>query len=113
MQEKLATRVAAAAFFALFLVIQTAVPLILLGAPRPARFGWQMFSGRQQRARFSLIMRDGTRQPVNLGLYVAQSRGEVDLEDALPPHLCRVVPELAAVQITAHGSSRTRVHPCR
>jgi hypothetical protein len=112
MQERTGTRVAVTAFSVLFLMIQTVVPLHRLWAPRPARFGWQMFSGRQQRARFSLILRDGTRQPLNLGLYVAQSRGEVDLEEALPPHLCRVVPDLAAVQITAPASRQSRVHRC-
>lgn len=112
MQEKPATRVVTTAFFVLFLVIQTAVPLIQLRAPRPARFGWQMFSGRQQPARFSLLLRDGTRQPVNLGLYVAQSRGEADLEEALPRHLCRVVPDLAAVQITPPASQQSRVYEC-
>lgn len=103
---------AATAFFLLFLLIQAGVPLVQLWAPRPARFGWQMYSARQQRARFSLVKRDGTVQPVNLGRYVAQSRGEVDLEKALPPHLCRVVPDLASVQIAAPDSKQPRVFKC-
>jgi len=107
-----AESVSAAAFFVLFLLIQTAVPLVRLWAPRPARFGWQMFSARQQRARFSLVLRDGTVQPVKLDRYVAQSRGEVDLEAALPRHLCRVVPDLAAVQINAPGSKQPRFYKC-
>jgi hypothetical protein len=107
-----AKRVATTAFFVLFLLIQTGVPLVKLWAPRPARFGWQMFSARQQRARFSLVMRDGTGQPANLGLYVAQSRGELDLEKALPRHLCRVVPDVASVQITALNSKQPRVYKC-
>lgn len=106
-------RIAATAFFMLFLVIQTAVPLAQLWAPRPARFGWQMFSARQERPRFSLVLRDGTSRPVDLRLYVAHSRGEVDLEQALPSHLCRVVPDLAAVQIAAPDSKQPRVHTCR
>jgi hypothetical protein len=105
-------RVAANTFFVLFLLIQTAVPLVQLWAPRPARFGWQMFSATQQRPRFSLVMRDGTRRPANLRLYVAQSRGEVDLEKALPRHLCRVVPDVASVQITAPDSKQPRVYKC-
>ena len=107
-----AESVLAAAFFMLFLLIQTAVPLVQLWAPRPARFGWQMFSARQQSARFSLVLRDGTAQPAKLDLYVAQSRGEVDLGKALPRHLCRVVPDLAAVQITAPDSKQPRVYKC-
>jgi hypothetical protein len=105
-------RVAATAFFVLFLVVQTAVPLVQLWSPRPARFGWQMFSASQPRPRFSLVMRDGTSQPANLRLFVAHSRGEVDLEKALPRHLCRVVPDVAAVQITAPDSKQPRVYTC-
>jgi hypothetical protein len=105
-------RVAATAFFLLFLLIQTAVPLVQLWAPRPARFGWQMFSAAPPRPRFSLVMRDGTIRPADLRLYVAQSRGEVDLEKALPPHLCRVVPEVASVQITTPESKQPRVYEC-
>ena len=105
-------RVVATAFFVLFLLVQTGIPLVKLAAPRPARFGWQMFSGRQQRARFSLVMRDGRSQPVNLGRYVAQSRGEADLEKVLPPHLCRVVPDVASVQITAPRSGQPRAYKC-
>jgi len=103
---------AAIAFFVLFLLVQTAVPLVQLWAPRPARFGWQMFSARQPRARFSLVLRDGTVQPAKLDLYVAQSRGEVDLEEALPRHLCRVVPDVAAVQIDAPDATQPRFHSC-
>ena len=101
-----------AAFFVLFLLIQTAVPLVRLRAPRPARFGWQMFSATPQRARFSLVMRDGTTRPAKLDLYVAQSRGEVDLEEALPRHLCRVVPDIAAVQIDSPDSTQPRFYKC-
>ena len=106
------SRVVSMAFFLLFLLIQTGVPLIRLWAPRPARFGWQMFSARPHRPRFSLLMRDGTSHPVTLGLYVAHSRGEVDMEKALPPHLCRVVPDLASVQITAPNSKQARIYKC-
>ena len=105
-------RIAATAFFVLFLLIQTAVPLVQLGAPRPARFGWQMFSAEQQRPRFSLVMRDGTSRPANLRPYIAHSRGEVDLEKALPGHLCRVVPDLASVQILRPDSKQPRVYRC-
>ena len=105
-------RVATTVFFVLFLLIQTGVPLVRLWAPRPARFGWQMFSARHQPPRFSLAMRDGTSRPADLRLYVAQSRGEVDLQQALPRHLCRVVPGVASVQITAPDSKQPRVYEC-
>lgn len=102
-----------AAFCLLYLLIQTAVPLVKLSEPRPSRFGWQMFTGLQERRRFSLVMRDGRNQPVDLRLYVAQSRGETELEEALPPHLCRVVPDVAAVLISTPGARQSRVYECR
>ena len=37
---------------------------------------------------------------------------EVDLEEALPRHLCRVVPDLAAVQITAPDAKQPRFYKC-
>jgi hypothetical protein len=107
-----ATSAVKAAFFVLFLLIQVGVPLLRLWSPRPARFGWQMFSASPQQIAFSLVLRDGTSQPVSLGRYVAQSRGEVDLEDRLPPHLCRVVPDVASVEITKPGSTQRRVYRC-
>jgi hypothetical protein len=102
----------AAAFFTLFLLIQTGVPLVQLWSPRPARFGWQMFSATHKRARYSLVMRDGTSRPADLSQYIAHSRGEMDLEQALPPHLCRVVPDIASVQITPPESKQPRVYDC-
>ncbi|HEX2832687.1 MAG TPA: hypothetical protein VHW00_06710 [Thermoanaerobaculia bacterium] len=104
--------VAAAAFFILFVSIQTIVPLIRLWAPRPARFGWQMYSARPQRVRFTLVLRNGTTQPVDLARYVGFSRGEVTLEQALPQHLCRVVPDVSSVQIRRADSKEQRVHRC-
>ena len=105
-------RVATTVFFVSFLLVQTTVPLVQLSAPRPARFGWQMFTAGPQRRGFTLLMRDGTTQPVPLHLYVAQSRGEVDLGKALPQHLCRVVPDVASVRITEPDSKEPRVYVC-
>jgi hypothetical protein len=107
-----AKRLAEAAFFLLFLAVQTAVPLAQLWKPRPARFGWQMYSGTQKRARFAVILRDGTTQRADLVRYVAVYRGEIDMEEAFPPHLCRVVPDAAAVQITPPDSGLPRLYKC-
>lgn len=103
---------AAAAFFVLFLLLQIGVPLVRLAKPRPARFGWQMYSAKLQRPRFSLVMRDGTTRPADLHPYVPQSRGEVDLERALPQHLCRAMPDVASVQILK-ADEKPRVFACR
>jgi hypothetical protein len=109
------TSVAAATFFLLFLLVQTLVPAVLLWAPRPARFGWQMFSAKPRVFRYVLVLRDGTSRPVELGRYLAQSRGEVAMDEALPPHLCRVVPGLASVRVVsaaAAAGESARIYEC-
>lgn len=108
-----ARSVAAAAFLVSFLLVQTAVPLVRLAAPRPARFGWQMFTAVPQRASYTLVLRNGSRAPARLTTYVAASRGEMDLEGALPRHLCRVVPDLASVEVVGPRSAEPRVYSCR
>lgn len=100
-------------FFASFLTIQIVVPIIKLTSQRPARFGWQMWSARKKFPRFFVVMKDGTSQPADLSRYIGWSRGEIDLTEALPPHLCRVVPEIAAVQVKEPGSETLKVHSCR
>jgi hypothetical protein len=105
--------VAAAVFLLVFVLIQTAVPFILLWTPRPARFGWQMFSVNPQRVRYVLVFRDGTRKAANLSRYVAQSRGEMDLTQSLPQHLCRVVPGIASVEVVRSDTREMRVCMCR
>jgi hypothetical protein len=105
----------AATFFLLFVLVQTLVPAALLWSPRPARFGWQMFSAKPRSFRYVLVLRDGTSQPVQLSRYLAQSRGEVAMDEALPPHLCRVVPGLAAVRVVptaAPEGESPRVFAC-
>ena len=90
---------------------EAAVPLVQLAAPRPARFGWQMWTARRAFSTFLLVMRDGTTQPADLARHVAFSRGEMDLDTALPPHLCRVVRDAAAVEVRVPGRD-PRIHSC-
>jgi 23S rRNA U2552 (ribose-2'-O)-methylase RlmE/FtsJ len=96
----------------LFLSIQIGVPLARLWSPRPARFGWHMWSTVPPRLEIDLVMRDGSSQPANLRPYVAQARGELDLDNSLPPHLCRMLPEVAAVQLRSSGSFNTQIPTC-
>jgi hypothetical protein len=103
----------AALFCGAFLTLQIVVPLVQLASPRPARFGWHMWSARRTPSRFLVILRDGTTRPADLARYVGLGRGEMDLDTALPPHLCRVVPDATAVEIRSPGLDAPRVHSCR
>src|SRR4030095_13576331 len=102
-----------AIFFLSFLLIQIVVPIVQLTAPRPARFGWQMWSARRKPVRFFVVMKDGTIRPADLSRYIGWSRGELDLTDRLPPHLCHVVSDITAVQIELPGSETRNVYTCR
>ena len=100
-------------FFVSFLTIKIAVPVIQLTSQRPARFGWHMWSARKRFPQFFIVLKDGTSRPADLSTYIGWSRGEMDFTEALPPHLCRVVPEIAAVEIKSPGSETLKVHVCR
>jgi hypothetical protein len=108
-----AKSVASAAIFVLFAAILIGVPLAKAGARRSERFGWHMFTANPQRVHFTLVMRDGSRQAVDLRRYVGHSRGELELQAVLPQHLCGVVPGVASVLITLPEVKQQRVHPCR
>lgn len=106
-------RKAAAWFFAAFLAIQIAVPLFqLILAPRPARFGWQMYSVVSAAPRFELSMRDGAARPLDIAPYVTSMRADVPLVQFLPPHLCALFPDAAAVSYALDGGARTGTYQC-
>jgi hypothetical protein len=106
-------RAAAASFFVAFLAIQLAVPIVqLLWAPRPARFGWQMYSVVSAQPRFELIMRDGATRSLDISPYVTSMRGDVPLARFLPAHLCMLFPDAAAVHYQMDQGAQAGTHQC-
>jgi hypothetical protein len=106
-------RHAAAWFFAAFLAVQVVTPLAQLAwAPRPARFGWQMYSVISAAPRFELIMRDGASRPIDITPYVTSMRADVPLARFLPPHLCDLFPDAAAVSYQLAGAAQTGSYQC-
>jgi hypothetical protein len=106
-------RVAVVCFFVVFVALQALVPLFqLLIAPRPARFGWQMFSISAPPPDFAVVRADGSSAPVAIESYVASFRGDVPLAQFLPAHLCRVVPGAVAVRVQPQGAQQAEVHQC-
>jgi hypothetical protein len=100
-------------FFAAFLAIQIAVPLVqLVWSPRPARFGWQMYSVVSAAPRFELIMRDGATRPLDITPYVTSLRADVPIARFLPPHLCTLFPDATAVSYALDGGARTGTYQC-
>lgn len=87
------------AFFVAFLAVQISVPTLALFEARPARFGWQMFSGARTRADFVIVEVSGAQREVELADYLGNPRSEIDLEAVLPPYICAVEPGAGAVRI--------------
>ena len=103
----------AACFFVVFLAAQILIPLAQLAwAPRPARFGWQMYSVASAAPRFELIMRDGFAKPIDITPYVTSLRGDVPLARFVPPHLCTLFPDAAAVRYQMDDGSQAGTYQC-
>src|SRR5262245_22432804 len=103
---------AAAVFCATFLTVQIAIPIVQLTSPRPARFGWQMSTARPRSPQFYIVMTDGTVRLADGSVYLALSRGEMDAAAVLPPHLCRMMPDIAAVEIRPRDSDAVQLYRC-
>ncbi len=102
-------RIVAGAFVA-YLVMQLAVPVRMLFEPRPARFGWQMYSGVREWPRFSVVLQDTTVR-VDVSRFIVRSRGDYVPAD-LSAHLCaRVVGATAVLEL--RGAADVREVPCR
>jgi hypothetical protein len=96
-----------------FLAAQILIPLAQLAwSPRPARFGWQMYSVVSVAPHFELIMRDGAVKSLDITPYVTSLRGDVPLARFLPAHLCRLFPDAAAVHYQMDDGSQAGTYQC-
>jgi hypothetical protein len=103
---------AAAVFFAGFLAIQILVPLYMLTRPRPARFGWQMYSGAKAPLSITLIRKNGTEVTIPSDDYFGAYRGDLDVIETLPAYLCQRDSGVVSVRLNfAHSESLE--FPCR
>lgn len=86
---------------------------ILLLAPKPGRFGFQMYSG------YGVVTatwtdRDGTTHELDLEKHTANPRGEVDWPAFAPELLCERLPAAARVEVrrTVPGGPERRAVTC-
>lgn len=98
------TALVAAAMIA-FLLVQLAIPALALSEPRPARFGWQMYTAVPTLPTVRIEAADGSLSPVDLGGLVARGRADADFSSALADHLCATT-DAAAVLLDSRGDSR-------
>jgi hypothetical protein len=104
----------AAVFSLAYLLVQLAVPAYMLTQPRPARFGWQMYSAVRADVvggAFHIEDARGGLTPVDRSRHVARARLEVDYLEVLPPYLCDTVAGAAAV-VFMRGETVTQRYPC-
>jgi hypothetical protein len=73
---------------AAFLVVQLVVPAVALFGPRPARFGWQMYSALPDLPKAYAVEADGTERLIDLQNLFAVQRAEIDYVAVLRAGLC-------------------------
>jgi hypothetical protein len=111
-----ARTLSAAAFVAAYLAVQIGVPTARLFAPRPSRFGWQMFAAAPRAPLVVATRTDGGRDTLDVDAYFAFQRGDLSRSayDKLWPHICRVGPTVERVTVRWPGSAAsTESHRCR
>ena len=77
-----------AAALGLIVVIQVGVPAVNLLSPRPARFGWQMYSVAQPAPEAWTTSAKGGLEPVDLDGHWAVLRAEIDDVEGFARQVC-------------------------
>lgn len=95
-----------------FLTVQIAIPTMALFGDRPARWGWQMFSGSRTLTEFVMVRKDGTTAEINPTDYLGKGRSELDLSETLPAFICEQEPGATSVRVTDLPSDTTSEIPC-
>jgi hypothetical protein len=98
---------AIAAFLAIFLLWQVAVPMAALLGPRPQRFGWQMYSTFPDLPKAWTVDAAGAETQVDVKQYFAQLRAEVDFAAALRAGLCDASGAAAVKVADPRGTTET------
>jgi len=103
MTEWRKSRTAAAVAVVLFVVLQLAIPISRISADdETVRFGWQMFSTVGESIEFTVHTSTAS-FVIDLEAVMARARGDIPLEELLPPHLCDTIQE--AESVTWHDKS--------
>lgn len=95
-------KVFVAMFAAAFMVVQLAVPILALAGPRPARFGWQMYTALVSFPEVSVEGADGRITSVDVAGLVASGRADANFSTAIAEHLCRTT-SATAVHLRANA----------
>ncbi len=86
----------AVAFVTIYLLFQFSLPVVKLFEERPARFGWQMYSGYRTFPTVELVYRDSV-APIDAESLVVRNRLDMDFAPHLTRHFCRRTPAEAVI----------------
>jgi len=84
------------------IVIQLLIPTILLINPRPARFGWQMYTTAADLPLMTAIDAAGNERPIAVERLLAGPRAEIDYVPLLVAQGCGLV-EAERIRVQPHG----------
>jgi hypothetical protein len=98
------------ALFSAFVVLAVAIPTLALAQPRPARFGWQMYSVAQPAPRAWLQSADGSVTEWDLADHLAVLRADISDPESIGQRLCDTEGS-AAVLVELRPGALVRV-PC-
>jgi hypothetical protein len=101
-----------AVLVATFLVAQVMVPVVALFGPRPARFGWQMYSALPDVPHAWTVAADGSEEPIDLAALFAVQRAEIDYAAVLRAGLCGAV-DAPAVKVQPANATEAELIQCR
>lgn len=101
------------ALCAAILAVQITIPIFQLTRPRPARWGWQMYSSVRPPARMVAVLTSGEEREVDRQAYIPYPRIDMDMDEdvALVSHVCRTVPDIARVRVE-HSPEKVEVIEC-
>ena len=97
-----------------YLVLQVAVPAVMLFGSRPQRFSWHMFTTAPIVPSLVLYRLPGGRDTVDVNAYFAVRRPELTESDLarLPAHICRITPDVRRVELRLRRDAMPQVYSC-
>jgi hypothetical protein len=98
-----------AALFVAFVSVQVLVPALQLAEPRPARFGWQMYTAVVPLPSVWVERPDGQLDQVDVGPLLVRERGEMDLAEPIAEALCA---SQAIEAVVIEQLAQERRYPC-
>ena len=107
----MSTRAGFVWLLAAVIAVQFAVPAVALLQEKPARFGFQMYSGYGEGS-ITVLDRDGAELEVDLSALLPRTlRPELDWTRYVPEHFCAELPDAETIVIVQGATGTTSV-PC-